>query len=113
MRPNTPFTPSPKLTPEGNPARQAVPLPCTNLMDGGLLPGIAPLLTSNYLGNDLLIGLSLLMMMVSIISSALFYYCCPFCGNNTISGPNRERLGPYVWRSYEYPVCNFSPDWGR
>ena len=53
------------------------------------------------------------MMMVFIISSALLYHRCPICGNNIIFSPNRERLGPFIWRSYECPVCNFSPDWGR
>ena len=38
---------------------------------------------------------------------------CPICGNIIRFGPNRERPGPFIRRSYECPVCNFSPDWGR
>lgn len=112
MRP-PPFTPSPKLTPEEKTRLAKRFRRSANLTDGGLLLGIALLLISNYPGNDLLIGLSLLMMMVFIISSALLYHRCPICGNNIIFIPNRERLGPFIWRSYECPVYNFSPDRGR
>lgn len=60
MRPNTPFAPSPKLTPEEKTRLAKRFRRRANLTDGGLLLGIALLLISNYLGNDLLIGLSLL-----------------------------------------------------
>lgn len=107
MRP-PPFTPSPKLTPEEK-TRLAKRFRRANLTDGGLLLGIALLLISNYLGNDLFTGLSLLMAMVFIISSALLCHRCPICGNIIRFGPNRERPGPFIRRSYECPVCNFSP----
>ena len=112
MRP-PPFTPSPKLTPEEKTRLAKRFRRRANLTDGGLLLGIALLLISDYPGNDLLIGLSLLMMMVFIISSALLCHRCPICGNIIRFGPNRERPGPFIRRSYECPVCNFSPDWGR
>ena len=112
MRP-PPFAPSPKLTVEEKTRLAKRFRRRANLTDGGLLLGIALLLISNYLGNDLFTGLSLLMAMVFIISSALLCHRCPICGNNIIFSSNRARLGPFIWRSYECPVCNFSPDWGR
>ena len=80
------------------------------LAEGGLLlgflaAGVSAVFSVPYLG-----GAGLLAMAVSAFLGWLLFCRCPCCGRLV---PPHEHLTFLIWRGYECPVCNFSPDWNR